>query len=80
MVSDERAGEPEKQKGKDDQKHEDNRWQPSPKPVDHHTARIATSPAAHHVGGRKPASVTATSRRTAALDGRLPAAARAWRQ
>ena len=31
-------------------------------------------------GGRNPARVTVTSRRTAALDGRLPAAARAWRQ
>jgi alkanesulfonate monooxygenase SsuD/methylene tetrahydromethanopterin reductase-like flavin-dependent oxidoreductase (luciferase family) len=31
-------------------------------------------------GVRNPASVTVTSRRTAALDGRLPAAARAWRQ
>jgi alkanesulfonate monooxygenase SsuD/methylene tetrahydromethanopterin reductase-like flavin-dependent oxidoreductase (luciferase family) len=29
---------------------------------------------------RNPASVTVTSRRTAALEGRLPAAARAWRQ
>ena|SRR5215207_7850858 len=31
-------------------------------------------------GGRNPASVTVTSRRTAASDGRLLAAARAWRQ
>jgi hypothetical protein len=33
-----------------------------------------------HRGGRTPANVTVTSRRTAALEGRLPAAARAWRQ
>jgi hypothetical protein len=31
-------------------------------------------------GGRNPASVTVTSRQTAALDGRLPAAPRAWTQ
>jgi len=31
-------------------------------------------------GGRNPARVTVTSRWTAALDGRLPAAPRAWRQ
>jgi len=31
-------------------------------------------------GGRNPARVTVTSRRTAALDGRLLAAVRAWRQ
>jgi hypothetical protein len=31
-------------------------------------------------GGRNPASVTLTSRRTAALEGRLLAAPRAWRQ
>jgi len=31
-------------------------------------------------GGRNPARVTATSRRTAALDGRLLAAVRAWTQ
>jgi hypothetical protein len=30
--------------------------------------------------GRNPASVTSTSRRTAALDGKLLAAVRAWRQ
>jgi len=35
---------------------------------------------AHRRSGRKPSTVTATSRRTAASDGRLPAAARAWRQ